>query len=199
MARPEQLKNGKFRVRWIDHEGKRLGKVFENRAAANLYLKQRQVEDHEVKSGLRAPPQPVMTFFQLCDHWLKYKAANKRSGYHDESIIRAHLKPIIGDLELRNIKSSHGDLIRLKLKSKSDKTVHNILTLFSSLLSCAYSENWILRNIKVTKPSIPIVDKDFRYLKTKDEILNFLTAARKLDEDTHDLYAFAIHTGMRAG
>ncbi len=200
MARPTQLKNGKFRVKWMSHDGHRLSKVLDTKTEANDYLKERQVESKKIRNGFMMPPQPIINFFQLCDHWVKYKAAVKRSGKHDISIIEFHLKPILGNIEISKIKPSHGDQIKLRLKDRSDKTVHNILTLLNSLLNCAFSEGWLLRSVKVSKPKISVIEKEYRYFKTKDELTAFLQSTMKcLGQDAFDLYSFATHIGMRAG
>ena len=47
------------------------------------------------------PRAPDRSFAELCDYWLAHRAPRKRSQKDDESIIRAHLRPAFGRLQLR--------------------------------------------------------------------------------------------------
>lgn len=51
---------------------------------------------------------------------------------------------------------------------------------------------------KISKPTIPLITKDYRYLRTVEEVERFLRAARDEGEIVFVLYATAVYTGMRA-
>jgi len=102
MSRPIKHR-GKWRIRWADEKGARKSAVFAERNQALSELKKREAEVAEIREGLRAPAPADRTFDRLCDYWLANRAKQKRSGYHDESIIRTHLRPCFGALKLTKL------------------------------------------------------------------------------------------------
>lgn len=106
----------KWLIRWSDENGRRCKRVFDKYVDAAHMLAVEVARVKEVKRGVRLGAPPDKTFDQLCDYWLEHRAKEKRSGYHDESIIRAHLRPTFGKLLLREIgvaeKVEHGGKTR---------------------------------------------------------------------------------------
>jgi integrase len=189
----------KWRIRWVDHSGKRQSQVFTSRRDAELALAKKKIETYEVKTGLRKPTAPSMTFRELADYWESNRVPLKRSGHHDISILKSHLRPFFADMPIHEIKPIHAENLRRKLSDRSDKTVHNILTLLISMLTAAFEQDWLEKIPAIKKPKIKVLDKDFRYLKTEEEIKRFLKTAKLFGENVYDLYHTAIHTGLRAG
>ena len=108
-ARPTRIESG-WRIRWLDHLGKRQSTVLESYRDADQELRRRQAEADDVKRGLRAPPAPEKkTVGDALDYWLTNRAPQKRSGGDDESIIRRHLRPTFGHLRLRDLGVQHVD------------------------------------------------------------------------------------------
>jgi hypothetical protein len=106
-ARPVRL-NDHWRIRWLDHVGKRQSAVFESYREADNELRRRQGEVEEVKRGLRAPPaREKKTVGDALDYWITNRAPQNRSGGDDESIIRCHLRPTFGHLRLRELGVQH--------------------------------------------------------------------------------------------
>ena len=59
---------------------------------------------------------------------------------------------------------------------------------------------WLDRCPPFRKPKVHILDHEYRYLRTHQEIVRFLSAARQVDPSLYaTLYAAAVYTGMRAG
>ena len=98
-ARPVACR-GKWRIRWIDAQGKRQSDVYESYNEAERQLRKRQVEADEIKRGLRNAPPSEKTISDLCDYWLDKRAPRKRSKKDDESMIRKHLRPAFGSMRL---------------------------------------------------------------------------------------------------
>lgn len=65
-------------------------------------LSRHLVEVDEIRRGVRIAPVDK-TFGDLCDYWVKNKVVQKRSGAHDESIIRCHLHGAFGHLPLSRL------------------------------------------------------------------------------------------------
>jgi integrase len=197
---PSPIKHGnKWRIRPLDHEGKRVSLVFESYAEAKHELSKHEAQRGEIARGEKDPPPLPKTFDVLCDYWIEHRAAAKRSGKDDESIIRKHLRPAFGKLGLRDVTVAAVDQFRKGRGDISGKTLANILTLLITLLNTASDLGWLTKVPKIKKPKVKVFEKDFRYLRNKEEIGKFLTAALAEGEQVHLLYALAIYTGLRAG
>jgi integrase len=189
----------RWRVRWTDECGRRCSEVYASKRDAQLVLKRRELEVREVKEGWRTGKPPDKRFDDLCDYWIRTHAKVKRSGSHDESIIRAHLRPTFGALPLQALTTQHVDEFRAAKGHLHPKTVANHLTLLKTMLSRAVELGWLHRSPVVRKPKIPRQGEIYRFLQADDEIQSFLASAREESEAAFVLYATAIYTGMRAG
>jgi integrase len=191
----------KWRVRWIDESGKRRSAVFDDYRVAQTEERKRKVEVDDVRRGLRAATPPEKTFGELCDYWLEKRAVRKRSGKDDRSIIKKHLRPAFGSRLLRDIGVEDGDDYVNEREHLSEKTLANHITLLTTMLNAAtsFKTPWLLKVPKFNKPKVSLFSRDFRYLRTEEEIRRFLTAARDEGEQVFVLYAAAIYTGLRAG
>lgn len=97
MARPVKH-YGRWRIRWIDADGRRQSEVYDKYRDAELALQRHEVEAEEIRRGLRLRPVGSHTFKELADYWLEHRASRKRSQKDDASIIRKHLVPTFGTL-----------------------------------------------------------------------------------------------------
>lgn len=190
---------GKWRIRWLDADGRRCSETHATHREAEFALRRHEVEVEELKRGLRNPAARDRTFNELIDYWLEFRAARKRSAKDDASIIRKHLRPAFGPLTLRQIGTAHVDRFMSERAGLDKKTIHNHLTLLRSMLNVAVDLGWLTTAPRFKKPSVRAFSRDFRYLKSAQEIRRFLLAAREEDESVYVLYAAAIFTGMRAG
>lgn len=199
MATPVKHR-GKWRIRWFDSSGRRKSEVFENRRDAEFALRRHEVDADEIRRGLRPAPVGVHQFSELVERWLTHRSSQKRSEKDDRSIIRRHLVPAFGELRISEVTPIRIENLRTGL-TQSPKTVHNILTLLVSMLNYAVELGWLLESQRprVRKPRVQIGDRDFCYLRTKDEVRRFLVAALDEGSDVHAIFATAIFTGMRAG
>jgi hypothetical protein len=77
-ARPTPFR-GKWRIRWIDHEGKRQSDVFDVYAEAEKELRKRQVEAEEVRAGRELPSPTDHTFGELRDYWEARRVPSSRT------------------------------------------------------------------------------------------------------------------------
>jgi integrase len=204
MARPVKHYN-KWRIRWTDETGKRRSEVHDTYQDALLRLRQHQARVQEVRRGLRSPEPPRRTFEDLATYWLENRSIHKRSKKDDQCIIRS-LRSFFGPTPLQDIGVEKGDAYQKWVQHNSisgkpldKKTVANHLTLLISMLRLAVDLGWIRKAPKIRKPKVPLISKDFRYLRTQEEITSFLDAARAEGDMIFTLYATAVYTGMRAG
>src|SRR5262249_12307249 len=138
--------------RWTDLDGKRRKQRFARRDEANKELRRIQLEIGDVRTGVKVAPPPDRTFDELADYWIASVAPRKRSRKHDESILRAHLRPIFGPMRLREIGRASVDRYRATRAHLDQKTVHNHLTLLISMLNVAVELGWLVKAPKIKKP-----------------------------------------------
>ena len=209
-----QKRGKKYRIRWYDYTGMRRSKTFDTYRAAERALTKLQAESQEIQTGVRPVPVPDYTFDQLCDYWVEHRSSRKKSGKDDISIFRRHLRPAFGHLLLRNLTLEKVDDFRRMLcpdeRDRPDldrkrlpkgqvtvKTLHNILTLLISTLNLAMDLRWIPAKPNIKKPKL--LPAQFSYIRTREEITDFLSAALEEDAGVYELYSLAVLTGMRAG
>jgi integrase len=198
MAKPTALR-GKWRVRWTDENGERQSAVRATYKEALRELRLREAEVLEIKEGRRAAAPVSHTLGELFRYWLEHRAVHKRSAKHDESIIRAHLRPAFGEVRLTDFSVADVDRFVARIADRNPKTIANILTLLGSTLRLAVDLGWLVKAPRIKKPRTRVFESDFRYLRTVEERDRFLRAAHNEDEDAYALYATAIFTGLRAG
>lgn len=197
-AHPTRFRD-KWRIRWIDEHGQRQSDVFPSFREAEYQLQRGKLEVEERRRGLRAAATRPKAFSDICDYWLAKRAVRKRSRADDESIIRRHLRPTFGHLLLGDIGVQEVDDFVVERDHLNPKTIANHLTLLVSLLRLANELGWLAAVPRIKKPRVQLFSRDFRYLRTKDEIRRFLTAAAGEGEIVHMLYSTAVFTGLRAG
>lgn len=192
---------GKWRIRWIDAEGKRRSEVFADYNDAKRALRAREVEADEIRAGTRAKRPEDRTFAELCDHWLETRGAAKRSAKDDRSICR-RLREFFGDARLlREIGVEDVDAYVDEHDDLSPKTLANHVTLLITMMNYAaeFREPWVLRVPRFKKPKIVALGRNYSYLRTSEEVDRFLRAAKEEGDAIHMLYLTALATGMRAG
>lgn len=198
MGKPVRQR-GKWRIRWLDENGQRKSEVYDDYRVATSKLAQHLHEVDQIKRGLRAANPPAKTFGELCDYWIEKRAILKRSRKDDESIIRCHLRPFFGEMKLIQVGVETGDEFLVSRAHLDKKTISNIVTLLNSMLIAAKGLGWLLEAPRIRKPKVRLFSKDYRYLRTEEEIRRFLTAAREEGELVFVLYAMAVYTGLREG
>lgn len=198
MSKPVRHR-GKWRIRWIDENGRRRSECHADYREAEYQLSRHRTQVEEVKRGLRTSVVADKTVGDAFDYWLKNRASAKRSGGDDESMIRRHLRPAFGGIRLRHLSVQKVDEFVVSKRDLSKKTVSNILTLLISVLNLAVELGWLHAAPRIKKPRIPKRDREYRYLKSKAEIRRLLDATVPEGEPVLVLYTTALYTGMRAG
>jgi integrase len=185
-----------WRSRWSDEHGQRQSETFTKYEDALGHERQMKVKVGQIRTGLATGLVAGRTVGELCDTWLVTQAPRKRSIEDDRSIIRAHIRPVLGFIELARLTTADIDRFAATRQVGSQNTLRNILNVLSGMLRYGVEIGWLgtLPRIKRPRPE----ETDFRYLRMA-EIGTFLQAARQDGETVHALYATAVFTGMRAG
>ncbi|HMI85973.1 MAG TPA: tyrosine-type recombinase/integrase [Polyangiaceae bacterium] len=199
MARPVKHYDT-WRIRWIDADGRRQSATFDEYREAERVLRAHQVEADEIRRGVRAGAPPPKMFDDLRDLWLTTRAIRKRS-YKDDVSICKRLGQFFCGRMLTDIGVEDVDTYIDENDDLSPKTLANHITLLITMMNYAASLKlpWLAKVPKFKKPKIQALGRNYRYLRTREEIRRFLLAARDEGETIFMLYLTAIVTGMRAG
>ncbi len=139
-ARPTRFLQDKWRIRWLDHEGRRRSAVFKSYKEADHQLRLLQGEAEQVKRGERdAPPPADKTVGDAIDYFEGNRSPRKRSCEHDKSIFRAHLRPAFPGVRLRDFGIAHVDRFVAERSHLHPKTVNNLLTSLITVLGVAHA------------------------------------------------------------
>jgi integrase len=191
----------RWRIRWIDHTGKRCSELHGSYSEAEGALARRQTEARDILRGERAAPPPRKAFNDIADYWLEHRG-DKRSLDDDRSIIK-RLRATFGLAALLEVDREKIDGYRREQERRglAPKTIANHLVLLGSMLRLAVELKWLASAPTIAKPKgDPDDDVDPPWLKTRAEIDRLLAAARAEPEPiVFTLYATAVYTGMRAG
>ncbi len=191
-------KGNRWEFSYIDATGKRRWETRRTKTEASRALHHLNAEAEAIRAGVRALPPEPHTFSELADYWIEKKAPAKRSGKTDKSIINRHLRPYFGDLELPQIGVEMTDQFLIDKEGEiSPKYLHNVLTLFGTMLKHAVRMRWLAQVPIIDKPRLD--EQDYNWLRTREEIRRLLVAAAEEEPGVMEMYATALYTGMRAG
>ncbi len=189
----------KWRIRWLDAQGKRRSEVYDRYRDAEKALDARRASSEASRRSGDVTPPISKTFNQLFDYYLANITVEKRRQRDDQGIVRNHLRPAFGHIRLTDFNTEHLDVFKASRRHLHKKTMHHILTLLISTLRAANDRGWIGAFPKVKKPKLSMNDKDFHFLRTDEEIRRFLDSAQDEGTNVHALFACAVFTGMRQG
>jgi integrase len=116
-----------------------------------------------------------------------------------ESIVRVHIRPAIGRVQLKALTPAHARaLYRQKLDSGlSPRTVNYIHVTLHKALSQAVSDGLVPRNaasVKAPRPEKPEIKP-----LSPDQARKLVATAREIADRYEALYVLALHCGLRAG
>ena len=187
----------KWRIRWTDAAGARRSEVHAKYKDAQLALNRQLAAAEEIRRGMRKMAVRNKRFDELCDNWLETRAAVKRSKATDESFIRVHLRPAFGGRLLQTIGSADAEKYKLSKPHLTKSTVNHHLTLLISMMRHAVEIGWLdsAPTIRKHRTQTP----ELRYLRTVDEVRQFLSASADEGPMIEALYATAVQSGLREG
>lgn len=197
----KKLANGKWQIRWRDHEGKQRAKNFRNKEAAQHFLRRHLAGE--------TAPEHTPTFRKFVTRWLlEHSAAmkSKTTRATDEATLRLHLIPALGDIKLSDLTRSHLVTLRSKLlekearggKTLSAKTVNNTIALAKTILQAA--ADWdVIKASPFSGVAMVRAQKPTMHFWTADERDRFVNLCRQVDRPFADLVEVATNTGLRLG
>jgi integrase len=212
MAKPRQLPNGTWRIRWFDHEGTRHSEVWDNFKTADraLIAHRKEAQDNRelAKRGLLIPKKEPPLFSDFAKRWIEtYPAAagNRKSTKRDKEMhLRVHIEPAFKSLRLDQIRGevvdkffadlSTKDVGKKRKKKLSPKTIRNIRTTLAKMFVTAVE--WGELGVAPKLPKVKVPESAFDFL-TFEEADKVLAACR--NEEERALIMFALRTGCRMG
>ncbi len=143
-----------------------------------------------------------MTFGQWAEKWKNstLKINTRASGYAtQEGRLRNYLIPILGDIALTDIRKSHGESFKLKLKSEglAPKTRNHCVGMAKQILADAVDEELIARN-PWQRLKLEEVAEEWDWYKP-EEMARFLRSVKEHRRKWYLESALGCRAGLRAG
>ncbi|MDP8222384.1 MAG: site-specific integrase [Candidatus Lernaella stagnicola] len=197
-SRPNRHRD-KWRINWIDFDGRRRYRSFEKYQDAANELARRKAEVAAILEGRAPRPTPTPAFRDFVEkRYIPARTEQKRSAKDDHSIFNRWLLPTFDNMPLAAITTARIEDLKGKLLEAglSPARINNTLGLLGSVLRYAIDLEILralptIRQVKnhITEPT---------YLRTKEDVRAFLAAAHERSPEVFALYATAIYSGMRA-
>lgn len=192
-----QLKNKKYRARFVATNGQRRELCFEKLAEAKKWLAQAKYEDQH--SQLKASSRmTVNTWFEFWIEEIKGNTVRRNTKRNYSERYMHNIKDELGDMIISEVKPMHCQRV-LNLMEEEYKgstmeqcriTMYNIFA--DALENKIIATNPVTRSVKCPKK----VESKIRFL-TKEEHIKFLEAAK--NSSNYYQYALILQTGLRAG
>ena len=159
MPKPERLPSGKFRIRWRDPWGKRVGRTFDTAADARAWY--RKVQGDIARGTYTDPRRQRTTVAEWADDWL-LGARNLTTGGRDtyRRDLDRHILPKLGRLPLVQLDATTIDRFLAGLEL-GPSTVHRQYRTLHRMLAVAVKRGLLPSNPAdpVEPPTIPKVDR----------------------------------------
>lgn len=187
--RPRQ--DGRWMASYVGSDGTKHYLYARTKAGAREALKA-AIGDRDAGLWVAGPSQTVATFLEA---WMQQAALRPRSRQRYAGVIKHHIAPALGPIELRKLNPQHIAALYADLAGRG-LSAHNVHAVLSGSLRQAVTWNLIARNPAAAVRTPRIARRDIAFLDP--------TQARQLvtavaGDPLEALYLVAIFTGMRLG
>lgn len=188
--------------------------LFENKRTGESWqtIKQkREMEEaqrQEEAALKRMNERDATTVAQVWSEYFEQAREEKtqRSWTREESLWRLWIKPVIGDMKIKDVAPIHLERIKKNMatsvkgkKGLSPRSIHYALAVIRQVFNYAQRHGIFVGANPVSRVKKPTVDnRRFRFL-TRDEADKLLTVLATKSQDVHDQALIALHCGLRAG
>ncbi len=188
----------RYRIRWVDAYGKRRSQTYASESAARAGLRARQVEADKTRAGL-VRPRAERQLAEAAAEWLKRRSARQQRD--DESRLRVHILPFLGELRVGEIDSAAIERFVRHLEQKS-----------AARLGQKTSEPlrpWTIKNTLVTlckmlgdlgfpqRATYTVPTNGYAWIRDAADVGRFLESCRP--EWFRVAAALAVYAGLRKG
>lgn len=178
---------GKKRYKW--HGG------FKTKKEAEAHLA-KLIAEIEDGTYIEPSKDTVATYL---NHWLNVKKDSLRHGTYRkyEWLIRCHIIPNIGQIELARLRPQHLETFYARLRGQlSKRSILHIHLLLHGAFERAVKQGIMPRNI-ADSVEAPRADVYRPTIWTPEEVTRFLAESRELEPSYWIAFVLAIYTGMR--
>jgi integrase len=158
----------------------------------------------------KAKTSKRLTFDEYAKVWIRdYCRVEKAESQwkEDASVIKHHLSPALGNLNIADLKKSHLIELKARLREKthgtkkkplSAKSINNIVALAKKMMGTAVDMDLLPANPFLNVKLLKLPKQRFQFW-TPEERDSFLEACYDIDPDFADVVLVACHTGLRLG
>lgn len=184
-------------------------------ASVGLREKLSSIDRGEATSTARAG----ITVGEFMDEWVEGHRVGESTKAGYQKVIRLHIKPYIGEVELAKLTSTRLAALYRRLETEGRRnhkgeltgeglgpnTVHKVHQALSVALDSALDDRMIRANPTRLKGAKPPTAKQIKEAKgeitvwTIDQLTEFLSWAEREDPEMFPAWAFIGHTGVRRG
>lgn len=174
-----------------------VGPFFKTKTLARQW-KRRAESDRDRQRALGVDHYQKKSFSDFAELWLAKKADRERKtveGY--SSVLKKYLIPFLGDLNLNEIKLSHGEELKLRLVKESSISrtrINFVLKVLKMVLFDAEKNCFIYKTPFAALELLRVQQKSKTYW-LKFEVNQFLSASKQ--DHFYPLYCFMLNTGVR--
>ena len=193
-----QEKTGQYMARFVDRYGKRQARRFDKLQDCRQWLADATYIDEH--SNINVPAN--MTVDAWYEQWLSIKSQSVKMGtvINYKRVYENHIKPVLGGMILRDVRSIHCQLVLTKMgeHKRKNSTIKNVKEVMFNIFNYAYDSEIIISNPckKSVKHNVGKESKP-REALTKPEQQKLLEISRQYEYDLH--YRFVLQTGARVG
>ena len=192
-----QLKNKKYRARFVATNGQRRELCFEKLAEAKKWLAQAKYEDQH--SQLKASSRmTVNTWFEFWIEEIKGNTVRRNTKRNYSERYMHNIKDELGDMIISEVKPMHCQrVLNLMEEEYKGSTMEQCRITMYNIFADALENKIILTNPVTKSVKCPKkVESKIRFL-TKEEHIKFLEVAK--NSSNYYQYALILQTGLRAG
>ena len=159
-----------------------------------LVLVQKQAEAKAAQDKMEN-----LAFMEAGEAFLAWAKKSKKDWDHDETRLKLHINPILGDKPLNTIEAVHIEALKNKCQEKglAAATVRHCLQTTRAIFNHAAR----LGNYRGENPTrrvkFPKVDNHRKKFFTQDQAEALLTALHDRDQDVHDMTMIGLLAGLR--
>ncbi len=199
-----------YYIRFKDKDGRdikqKVGKLSEGVTPEYCarVLRERQAEylDRRYKT-LRERKKEELTLGDFIErHYIPWAMSNKKTWQDDEGLYRRWIKPVLGNLPMKDISPFHLEKIKKTMKDqgKAPQTIKHVLCVIRQAYNRAISWELYSGSNPVRRIKMPSVkgNRRQRFLSL-EEARVLLEELKRVSRQTHDEALISLHCGLRFG
>lgn len=139
------------------------------------------------------------TFQDAGTAFIKWAKTSKKDWDHDETRLKLHINPVIGDMRLKDVEPAHIEKLKANCQEKglAAGTVRHCMQTTRAVFNHASRLGSHKGENPTKKVKFPRLDNDRKRFFTYDQADKLLAALWKNDRDLHDIALLGFYAGLR--